>query len=421
MIRANLSSCVLIAAVVLATRAHAMVYWVDQKFGADTQSMGSESQPYKTISRAAKGLRPGDRVFVRSGIYRENVQIRSSGTKEFPIQFVAEKPGTVIVTGADVLNGFEHVGGDEPIYRVAWKHVFAIDYQNGKAIEHHPSGAPLWGRAEQIIVDGKQLLPTTNESGLRQAFRAKKVESPLPHLGGPFNGLFFADTSKHELLIALADGSDPNMHLVEASTRGQIFGVSAFDNAGSISFVQARGFIFRHAANFPQRPSVVLYGHDNLIEDCVVEEMSGQGVSVNGTLRTSTVRNNGHISVVNRFPVPNPPELFPTDAVPTCVAQGAGGLVVGDLAGRIWRRAGSSWQLVVNETGGNHYTGCAADAAGNVYLVSMFNSSGGPFPNPGTGSLVELAAGANTTTTIVTISSSRTGSRSGPTERSISP
>ena len=113
------------------------------------------------------------------------------------------------------------------------------------------------------------------------------------------------------------------------------------------------------------------------------------------------VHNNGHISVVNRFPVPDPPEPFPTDAVPTCAAPGAGGLVVGDLAGRIWRQAGSSWQLVVNETGGNHFTGCAADAAGNVYLVSMFNSSGGPFPNPGTGSLVELAAGATTTTTIV--------------------
>jgi hypothetical protein len=286
---------ILIAFAILTSQVRANVYWVDQKFGADTQSMGTESQPYKTISRAAKGLRPGDMVFVRPGIYRENVQVRSSGTKEFPIQFVAEKPGTVIVTGADVLSAFERMSGEEPVYRVAWKHVFAIDVQNGKAIEQHPSGEPLWGRAEQVIVDGKQLLPCANEASLRDAIRAKKIDPPLPHLGGPFNGWFFADTTKHELLIALADGSDPNKHLVEASTRSQIFGLSPFDGPGTVSFVQARGFVFRYAANFPQRPAVTLAGHDNLIEDCVIEAMAGQGVAVNGTLRNCTIRDNGHI------------------------------------------------------------------------------------------------------------------------------
>src|SRR5206468_4139603 len=108
---------------------------------------GTAQQPFKSISRAAKDLKPGDYVFVRPGIYRENVQLRKSGTKEWPIGFVAEKPGTVIVTGADVLSGFERIEGDASIYRIPWPHVFAIDHQNGKAIEHHPSGAPLWGRA----------------------------------------------------------------------------------------------------------------------------------------------------------------------------------------------------------------------------------------------------------------------------------
>ena len=266
---------------------------------ADDRSSGLAGNPFKTISQAAKIVRPGDTVIVRPGIYRENVATLRSGTKGSPIRFTAEKPGSVIVTGADVMSGFERVAGDAPIYRAEWKRVFAIDYQKGKAIEHHPAGAPLWGRAEQVMVDDRQLLAAAGEAELREAWAkhgdAKSVASPLPNLGGPFAGMFYADTVHHQMLLWLADGSDPNQHGVQGSTRGQIFGLSEFDGAGEVSFVEARGFIFRYAANFPQRAAVVLYGHDNVVEDCVIEQMAGQGVSVNGTLRASTIRNNGHI------------------------------------------------------------------------------------------------------------------------------
>ncbi len=276
----------------IAPRVHATVYWVDQANPtANDRSSGSQSQPFKTIARAARLARAGDAVFVRAGTYREDVVIKNSGTKDSPIQFVAEKPGTVIVTGADVLSGWTRANDEQPVYRAAWPKVFAIDVRDGKPIEYHPESEPLWGRAEQVIVDGKQLLPVASEKELH----AGAVTSPLPNLGGPFGGAFFADTNTHTMFIALADGSDPSKHVVEASARKQIFGLSEFDGAGSISFVQAKGFVFRSAANFPQRAAVTLYGHDNAIQDCAIEEMAGQGVSVNGTLRDCTIRNNGHI------------------------------------------------------------------------------------------------------------------------------
>ena len=107
------------------------------------------------------------------------------------------------------------------------------------------------------------------------------------------------------------------------------------------------------------------------------------------------VGNNGDISVLYRFPDPNPAEPFPADAVPTCVAATADGkLYVGDLAGRIWAVNGGSATLVSGQSG-RHYTGCAADSSGNVYFVSMF---AGLFPNPGTGSVVKLAAGGTVST-----------------------
>jgi hypothetical protein len=108
------------------------------------------------------------------------------------------------------------------------------------------------------------------------------------------------------------------------------------------------------------------------------------------------VNNNGGISIVQRFVVPDPPEPFPTDAVPTCIAAAAGGgLYVGDLAGRIWSMNGGAATLVSGQINGDHYTGCASDAAGDTYFVSMFS---GLFPNPGTGSIVKVAANGSIST-----------------------
>jgi len=131
----------------------------------------------------------------------------------------------------------------------------------------------------------------------------------------------------------------------------------------------------------------------------VLATPSGTYVADAGANTLDWVANNGDISIVYRFPVPNPMEPFPTDGVPTCIAQGAGGLIVADLAGRIWRVSGGNATIISDEqadiTKNNHYTGCAADAAGNVYVVSMFK---GLFPNPGTGSIVEVAANGSVST-----------------------
>ena len=113
------------------------------------------------------------------------------------------------------------------------------------------------------------------------------------------------------------------------------------------------------------------------------------------------VGNNGDITILHRFVVPDPPEVFPTDGVPTCIAQGASGLIVADLAGRIWSVNGTTVTLLSPQVAGRHFTGCAADAAGNVYLVSIFDGAG--FPTPNTGEVVELAA--NSSGSVSTIAS----------------
>jgi hypothetical protein len=116
----------------------------------------------------------------------------------------------------------------------------------------------------------------------------------------------------------------------------------------------------------------------------------GTYVADAGSNTLDWVANNGEISIVYRFPVP-PVAVFPIDGVPTCVASAGGQLTIADLAGRIWHVSGSTATLVQGQTG-NHYTSCAADAAGNVYIVSMWHTPPIPFPNPNTGSIVKVAA-----------------------------
>src|SRR4051794_25854850 len=94
-----------------------------------------EPKVFTTISAAAEVAGAGDTVSVRPGTYRENVRLKHSGMPDAPIRFVAEKPGTAIITGADPLANMTQLEGDAPIYRIAWPHRFVIDHRDGKPIE----------------------------------------------------------------------------------------------------------------------------------------------------------------------------------------------------------------------------------------------------------------------------------------------
>ena len=262
---------------------------------------GTAAKPYATIQKAADAAQAGDTVVVKAGLYRQAVRLHNSGTAAAPIQFVADPPGSVVITGADVVTGWTRVVGAAPIYQIPWDHVFAIDYHNGVPVEAHPEDEPLWGRAEQVIADGRQLLPALSKDDLAKAWAdhaetpGSTVPSPLPHLGGPFAGMFAADTPHKTLFVWLADGSAPNAHQMEAATRAQPFGVNQWESKEGVSYVQARGFVFRYGASFPQRGAVTLHGAHNLLDGCVVEQMAGAGVGVDGTMRRCIVRGCGQV------------------------------------------------------------------------------------------------------------------------------
>lgn len=281
---------------------------VDQNAAAASdENPGSAEKPFKSIHKATDVARAGDTVLVKVGLYREWVPLYHSGTAEAPIRLQADPPGSVTVCGSDVIKDWEPLEKTAPVYSTPWKYVFMIGQTpEGKPIEFHPEGADLWGRAEQAFVDGKPLKPCLSLDELKKgwaehsaAAREKKdapvLKTPLANLGTPFAGMFFADTRQSKrLYLWLADGSDPRQHQMELSTRDLVIGTNAWAFPEGTQHVIVSGFIFRHAACFPQRGAVWLHGKDNVLENCIVEDMAGSAVGVEGTVRRCVIRRNGH-------------------------------------------------------------------------------------------------------------------------------
>jgi len=270
--------------------------------GSDSGT-GERNSPFGSIQLAADISGPGDTIVLLPGLYRQRVQVTRSGEPGAPIRFVAEQPGTVTISGADPLNGWESVVGSEPIYSVSWNHLFAIDTKNGKPIECHPPTDTLWGRAEQVMARGEQLMPSPSLEALRSGWQRFKVANtgavltaPVAHVGPRFAGAFFADTENKRLYAWLQSGDSPNRHSIEASTRGLLFGSSPTESGDvPIHDVEVDGLTFRYAATFAQRAAVWLWGSHNTVSNCVIEDMAGKGVAVNGLLEHSLIKGCGAI------------------------------------------------------------------------------------------------------------------------------
>ena len=150
---------------------------------------------------------------------------------------------------------------------------------------------------------------------------------------------------------------------------------------GSWSTVASVGkFDFDYTTQFPEPPGPGTQEHDaNPYGVLATDE--GAFVADAGSNTLDRIGEDGKITILihdlTRFD--SPPGAFPTDAVPTCVARGGHGLLVGELSGRLLSVHGRSFS-VVNAPLLSHVTGCTSDGRGNVYFVNMFGS--GPVFTP---------------------------------------
>lgn len=241
---------------------------------ASDDGPGTAELPWKTVSKAAESVGPGDIVVIHEGVYRERVLIKTSGTAQQPIRFEAAPGEWVVLTGADQLTGWTKSNSDNPIWTIAWPNRFLNNARTGSMI--HPDDAyhTLIGRCEQVIVNGYLL---------RQVLSVAQLAP----------GTFFADIDNKSLHVWESTNRELNNRnlYVEASVRPEILRVDG-------AFVQVRGLHFRYAANFAQRAAVAFTGNHDVLEDCLIEAMNSCGASFRGpdiVVRRCTIRDNGQL------------------------------------------------------------------------------------------------------------------------------
>jgi len=75
-------------------------YYVSASRGND-ENPGTEKKAFKTIQKAADVVVAGDTCIIREGIYRETITLKTSGTKDKPICFMADDDDKVVISGAN--------------------------------------------------------------------------------------------------------------------------------------------------------------------------------------------------------------------------------------------------------------------------------------------------------------------------------
>ena len=85
-----------------------MEYHVSKQ--GNDQYVGTDRQPFLTISRAAAMAMPGDTITVHAGTYREWVSPANGGTEEKRIVYRSAGDGEVIISGAEQVEDWREEG-----------------------------------------------------------------------------------------------------------------------------------------------------------------------------------------------------------------------------------------------------------------------------------------------------------------------
>lgn len=255
--------------------AWATTYYVDTN-GNDAASGTSLAAPLKTIQKAISKVASGDTIYVRGGVYREEVNVnRGGGTAEKMLSIHAYNDEVPIIRGSDRVTGWVlHQG--KIWKKTDWAH-----------------------NSQQVFVGGNDS-PSLQQIGMPAThYTTFHYKNPVGNgVSSMVANSFYYDSSNRTLYVWLADGSDPNSKMVEASTKRRLMFMS-------VPYVHLKGFAFRHSnsAAYSQMGAAIELSSNSVIERCDVQYMDFTGISM-GYLQTgaqainSITSNNGNSGIV---------------------------------------------------------------------------------------------------------------------------
>lgn len=246
---------------------------------ADDENPGTWDRPCRTITRAAELTGPGDTVWVRGGVYREVVQVRTSG--EGPgrmISFRAMPGEQPVVKGSEVLSGWVRSAfePDRAVYETDWP------FPNVFPSMVCADDAPLVPCS--FPPDTEALKPPATYCRYLLGFgRGQADMTP---------GSFCYDEQRGKLLVWLKGNADPGSKLMEAALRACCWDSQA-------NYVLVEGLRIRQCALVRPYGGVAFVmtgpgGGGNPAEGCIVRNCevslsAFEGMVVRGGRRDTTV------------------------------------------------------------------------------------------------------------------------------------
>lgn len=195
--------------------------------------------PLLTVQHAADLALPGDLILIQPGVYRETVDVPTSGTAAQPIVFRGSGPGAVL-DGADaaVAAGVAWTAGGSGVY-----------------------SRVLGFTTAHVVTELGRLFPYTSLAAL-SALAA----------GAP-GGFYFDGTT---LFVKFADSSSPAAHTMHVARHEQAFLVDGQ------SFVRIENLEIRHYGTSFGKGVYLRFAADAAVRSCRIHEVGTAGVWVKG-------------------------------------------------------------------------------------------------------------------------------------------
>lgn len=264
-------------------------YYVHQKHPkADDKNPGTVDLPFKTINGSLPHLQPGDTVYVREGVYREQIILPKEpwtfkGVTYPPfkggvsytqmISFIAYPGEEVVIKGSDIVKGWTKY--KDNIYVVNWpfntQMVFCdgklLRQIGGKMIDYYHKEIPWLGR----YGEGIDALAPFKEYEVFSKYNPKfklKIECA---------GSFYYDINNKKLYVWLADNSDPNDHLMEVAIRPFFFLVGC-------DYIKISGFKMMHSntSSYVNWAAFGISGSHCIVENVDLEWCDTVGIGISG-------------------------------------------------------------------------------------------------------------------------------------------
>jgi hypothetical protein len=230
---------------------NATVYFVNQKSAsANDAGPGTKQIPFKTISAAIDHVKAGDKILIYAGIYREGVELKSSGEEGKPITIEAADPGRVIVRGSTVIKDWKSAAEKAAVFiHDGWMKYFEPQSPNKTDARSKPRN--------QLYCDGVYI---------EEVFKHEELKE----------NSFFIDREKKQIYLWLLKGEDPNKKVIEITDRESLF------NIFSKNYIVLRGIQFEHGASAGQHALVKIIGNNCIVEDCKVSWGAATGLGLSG-------------------------------------------------------------------------------------------------------------------------------------------